>query len=53
MPPEVAILDESGKQDSVKVELRPISEGLYQCDYVAHKPGLHSVRISGFGYPPS
>lgn len=42
-PLEVAILDDTGKQDSVQVEIHPVSDGVYQCSYVAHKPGLHSV----------
>jgi filamin len=50
-PIEVIILDPSPAHKHLPINLIPLGNGRYRCDYVAKEPGLHSVNVFFAGKP--
>lgn len=49
--PEVIILDPAGHKATIPVKLRQIERSRWQCEYISHMIGLHSVNIFFAGEP--
>lgn len=42
---EVIIMDPEGKPNTCPARMRKLKDGKYKCEYVADKPGLHSIQV--------